>query len=162
MLTKTRTQGLVFCLINTSRLDKASGGFALCLCLPLLISSHCLLEWFCVEALSGMALSGSPLMLQGTLGFASDFDFWKGLCNLRSVSMVHGLIIKCLVGLLPKQKALMCLSLPTLFSKSSFLVQINGAGFFSGGGGKEEEFCEYLTKNQFCFFKIFFPNFSVY
>ena len=32
-----------------------------------------------------------PLMLQGTLGFASDFDFLRGLFSVPTVSEVHGL-----------------------------------------------------------------------
>ena len=68
--------------------------------------------------------------------------------NVLSASQVHGLSPKCTLGLTATQKALMCLSLPTLFSKSSCPVQLIHWRCFRGVG-KEEEFNEYLKKIRF-------------
>ena len=79
--------------------------------------------------------------------------------NVLSASQVHGLSPKCALGLTAMQKALMCLSLPTLFSKTLCPVQLIHWRCFRGAG-KEDEFNEYFKKNQFCSLRVFFLTFQ--
>ena len=90
----------------------ASDLLTLSLCLLGTMASDYLLSGVCV----GSGPQWDPLILEGTLGLTSHFDFWKGLCNLLSVSQVHRLSTKCTLGLITMQKAFMCLSLLLDFS----------------------------------------------